>query len=284
VVSGQSVYEISINLSSDVPSGIWEMRNLRIFGVREKKIQMNGKVVFDVLPATGVVYPTSAEVSINLDQKQLLRTEAGRLQRRVEKFRVELMSQKEDLFWTDALLTNVEDSLRDLDHTESVFLKLSTDKSLDEAAKIFFGDLRRNYQETRATIQKGPKAERRPQARGTQVRPLLVSDESGQLDRLAANVVLRSLELNELAYTDVADDGSLYFNLKVESVPAGANVFLRRRGDTYKQQPEQTNTTIDNLVRAVWQVRFELQGYQPYEVEHNPFTDPNNAINVVLKK
>ena len=114
VVSGQSVYEISIVLSSDVPTGIWEMRNLRIFGVSEKKIQMKSKVVFDVLPATGVVYPTSAEVSINLDQKQLLRTEAARLQKRVEQFRVELTSQKRESFWTDALLTNLGDSLRDL--------------------------------------------------------------------------------------------------------------------------------------------------------------------------
>lgn len=126
--------------------------------------------------------------------------------------------------------------------------------------------------------------ESRPQARTTQVRPLLVSAKSGQSDELGAHMVLRSLELNELAYTEVADDGVLYFNLKVVSVPAGASVFLRRRGDTYKQQPEPTNTTIDNLVRAVWQVRFEMQGYQPYEVEHNPFTDPNNVINVVLKK
>jgi hypothetical protein len=162
VISDQSTYEISLPLPSDATTGIWEMRDLRFGGMKEVKISMDKKVVFDVFPATGVIYPTKAEVSINLNQQQLLRREADRLQRRIQEFKAELSAQKQDSTLTEILRRNVQNSLKNLDETEMAFRKVSTNASIDNASKIFFDDLRRSYKGALLTIQGHASTSRHP--------------------------------------------------------------------------------------------------------------------------
>ncbi len=100
-----------------------------------------------------------------------------------------------------------------------------------------------------------------------------------------AQVVLSAYEHNELAYDSVADSGSLYFDLRVESVPPGANISYRRRGDDqYKTSSQPTDSTVDNLPRAIWVIRFQLSGWHEQEVEFDPFTEKEYVVNAKLKK
>jgi hypothetical protein len=99
-----------------------------------------------------------------------------------------------------------------------------------------------------------------------------------------AQAVFRAFEQNELAYKIVSDSGTLVFDLDVSSSPTGATVSYRRRGDHYRQNVNPTNTVIKELPYAIWQVRFQKQGYREEEREHDPFRDPNHFVHVELQR
>jgi hypothetical protein len=100
---------------------------------------------------------------------------------------------------------------------------------------------------------------------------------------LLAQPVLRAFEQNELAYTLVAETASLTFDLELRSVPAGAEISYKRRGDAYQQNPNPTNSVLRSLPYAIWIVRLQKSGYQVEEREHDPFREPNHVVIVELK-
>lgn len=244
IVSGERRYQFTLPLPSDAITGIWELKSIVFGGMKQLEIPVGKKVVFDVIPATGVVYPVSAEVGINLDQKQLLRTQADALQRRIQDFKNAVSASDLKTPLAETLRRTVQESIETLNSTESSFRALTTNATIADASKIFFGDLRRSYEDALTTV-------RGPSAIGMEPTALKLANwgrnsvESQRVYPASAQVVLRSLEQNEAAYNLVADTDSLYFDLKVESVPTGASVSLRRKGDPYQKQSELTNTTIE---------------------------------------
>lgn len=88
------------------------------------------------------------------------------------------------------------------------------------------------------------------------------------------------LNYNTNAYTVIAENGSLTFNLVVNSTPQqGSTISFKRKGDPdYTPNGNETNTTIENLVFAEWYVRVELKGYLPKEKLHNAWREKNHFL------
>jgi len=97
-------------------------------------------------------------------------------------------------------------------------------------------------------------------------------------------LTLRPMEQNELAYKVVADEGSLVFDLEVDSTPEGAAVSYYRKGDPPHANPDPTRSTIHSLPYAIWIIHFEKTGYRSEDREHDPFREPNHLVHVDLQK
>jgi hypothetical protein len=115
---------------------------------------------------------------------------------------------------------------------------------------------------------------------------ILASQNRGVVTRypLTAQAVFRVFEVNELAYSLVADTQTLAFDLEVNSNPEGAANSYRRRGDPYKQHPNPTNSTIKSLPYAEWFIRFQKQGYHDQEIDFSAFVEPNRIVIANLQK
>jgi len=273
-------YPLSFLVPIDSPAGTWVLHTLLFAAGNniQQPLAISRTISFQVLPASDLRYPTSAEVTINLSQAQLLRTEASKLQRQVQDLKALLSSQIRGGI-TGILGRTVRDALEALNSTEASFRKLATTGARDaEAATVFFDDLRLSYQDAASTVRQStllPSGEL-----------LHVSQNGAARGNYppAAHAVLRSFEQNELAYTLVADTQSLVFNLDVQSVPAGATVCYHRKNDPCHPHPNQTNSTIPSLPYAIWIVHFEKLGYKAEDREHDPFREPNHLVIVELKK
>jgi hypothetical protein len=275
-----TTYTFGVVVPIDSPAETWVLKKL-IFvagnSIRQP-LTMSHTITFKVLPVSGLRFPTSADVSINLSQVQLLRMEASKLQRQLQDLKVRLSSpKKSDL--TGILGRTVRDALEALNATEASFRKLATTGDADlPAAKVFFDDLRLSYHDAASTVRQSASM-----AKGQVLRVSQDEIARGNYPP-AAYAVLRSFEQNELAYTVVADTQSLVFNLDVQSVPTGATVCYHRRNDPCHPHPNQTNSTIPSLPYAIWVVHFEKRGYNAEDREHDPFREPNHIVVVELKK
>ncbi len=271
-------YSFPILIPIDSPAATWVLKKL-VFAAGshiERPIAMRRTISFQVIPASDLRYPTSADVTINLSQTQLLRTEAAKLQRQVQELKAMLASSPRGD--ADTLGNAVRDALAALDSTERSFRQLTTSSGKDAGATgVFFDDLRLSYRDAQSTL-RGEAAARK--AAGGRL--ILAAQKTDYPP--AAYAVLRSFEQNELAYTVVADAQSLVINLDVRSVPAGATVCYHRRNDPCHPHPDQTNSTIPALPYAIWVVHFEKPGYRPEDREHDPFRESNHVVVVELKK
>ena len=96
---------------------------------------------------------------------------------------------------------------------------------------------------------------------------------------------LLALETPVLAYQRVASEGSLTFNLVVESTPPIAALSYRRTGEPYTQNPDPTDTTIWNLPYAIYIIRVQKPPeWADQEKPHDPFRDPNHKIHFDLAR
>jgi hypothetical protein len=110
------------------------------------------------------------------------------------------------------------------------------------------------------------------------------SGKSPKAFSLLAQVALGTFERNVLAYDSAIESESLYFSLTVKSDPEGAKISYKRRGDSGYQSPrDPTDTTVGNLVKAVWIIHLHLAGYQDWESEYDPFTEPDRVITAIMK-
>jgi hypothetical protein len=273
-------HTLSVLVPIDSPAATWVLKKL-VFAAGnniERPLTMPRTISFQVLPASGLIFPTSAEVTINLSQAQLLRAEASKLQRQVQNLKALLSSPTSGSIF-GILSRTVQDALDALNSTEASFRKLATSStSDDETARVFFEDLRLSYQDAVSTVHQSASL-----PNGELLRVSQKSVAQGNYPS-AAYAVLRSFEQNELAYKLVADTQSLVFNLDVQSVPAGATVCYHRKNDPCHPHPNQTNSTIPSLPYAIWIVHFEKPSYNAEDREHDPFREPNHLVIVELKK
>jgi hypothetical protein len=274
-------YRCSFRVPHTAKGGMWTIPEL-YFAEGGTVVNLAFKpITFRVIPDPDLVLPSSAEITVNLDQKQLLRHEAVRIQGRIQELKStvsEYARANREGAVTPFLRQSLIDSLGALRSTEAEFTKLTAGEGQQPNAGIFFDDLRRSY-EVVATHLDRPKAEI-----GGGPRLQRVSKEERPSAESLLALVLRPMEQNELAYKVVADDGSLTFDLEADSTPEGATVSYFRKGDSPRTNPDQTRATISKLPYAIWIIRFEKAGYKSEEREHDPFREPNHVVHVDLQK
>jgi hypothetical protein len=226
-------------------------------------------------------------VAISPTQTQLLRREATRLQLQIRQLKSELSTAANGGGRTDILRKRVQEEVRSLQETARNFRELSASAATKDASNVFFLDLQTSYDEVLSGLN-------RLQATRAKARPRVITasfgltaDKETRNDAkysLAALAVFRACEQNELAYTLVADTGSLTFDLTVSSAPEGAAVSYKRRGDPYQSLSSPTNSVIKAIPYAIWIVRFQKPGFKDQEIEHDPFREPNHVVTADLVK
>ena len=290
VTRGSNVTVYSFRLPIDADPGTYTIDRLK-FSAGSKMHDLHfTPVSFRVIGNAGLIIPSSAEVAINPTQAQLLRREATRLQLQIQQLKAELSTESNasERGRGEILRDRVQGEIKSLQETASRFRKLGTQGTKNDASEVFFADLHTSYDEVLSAL--GQR-----QATDLQLGPRVVAAalsasqhgadrRDGVKYNLAALAVFRVFEQNEIAYTLVADTGSLTFDLAVSSSPEGAAVSYRRRGDPYLSDPNPTNSVIKALPYAIWIVRFQKPGFRDREIEHDPFREPNHIVTAALIK
>jgi len=278
---GTDTYEVPITIPPTAVGGTWSVIQVRISpsGRSENRLPYTN-CAFQIIPIPGLVLPTRADVAVSASQSQLLRREAIQLQARIQQVKSKVSEYEASNHrgtLTPLLRTALIDSVSALRVTQDEFLKLGTTKEQRPNAEVFFSDLGQTYQAAISQMSHSASA-------ATQLGRLIrVSDDKKSAEPLVA-LALRPMEQNELAYKVVADEGSLVFDLEVDSTPEGAVVTYFRKGDQPRANPDPTRSTIHSLPYAIWIVHLEKVGYRPEDREHDPFREPNHVIHVDLQK
>lgn len=279
---GKTSYDVQVPIPFDAPGGTYRLTQVTVAtvtGMHSSTLKVES-VSFQVIQTGKFDLPTAAKVSINLSQSQLLWREAANLQNKIQVLKAAISALpegKHDVRVATILRQNVLDADKALEKTESEFLKLISTQSQEPTANIFFGDLHVTYRQALDRI--GASSSWSP----PDFAPRIQNVGQGARYPVLAEAVFRAFEQNELAYKVVADTGSLTFDLEVDTVPQGADVSYRRRGDSFAHLQNTTNSTIRSLPYAIWFVRFEKSGFRTEDREHDPFHEQNHVVNVELQ-
>jgi hypothetical protein len=236
-------------------------------------------------PPVPVVREGGIQVTVIPSQAQLLRSERAKLRRRISDLKkavAELEQSKAGASSLASLLrSSVGDEIVALEGTQRDFDKSATEEQ-KPASTVFFDDLHRSYESALVQIDD---SSHRAVVTGLAFR--LVSQaaqDAGPQYRLLAQATFGAFEQNELAYQTVVDTESLTFDLEVRSSPEGATVSYWRRGDTFQQEAEPTDTVIRALPYAIWIVKFHKAGFRDEIREHDPFREANHVVDVSLQR
>jgi len=197
-------------------------------------------------------------VKISQAQAELLTTEARSLADRTTKARQQLTALERDPSFkaqTQLLSASVSAEKNAVSRVGSRFQQLAATPDQRSAGAVFFDDFVNRY--ARAASQ--------------------VTDLQPARYAAGRDSTLRVLDDNYKAYTLVAASSTMTFDLDVGSTPAGAAVSFRRIGDPYQNHPDQTQTTIKNLVYALWTIRAEKNG-KTQEKDHDPYRETNHVV------
>jgi len=258
-----------------IAQGAWTVDHV-VLKQEGKSIPLNSRpMVLHVVANPDLRFPTAAEAALTSSQTDLLRGEAARLKERIQALRPTIAqaepSQKAEGL-TGVLRSNLKEEIRAVDLTEAQYLKILTGTGWTfQAAQDFFADIRKNYYDALASIEK-PGGAAKPDSSSPQPanNPLI-------------QAFFQPFEHNRLAYETVVKAGTLVFDLTVKSTPPGATVFYSRRGDQPRQNPTLANSTIRSLPFAIWNVKFEKAGYQAEQRQYDPFHDSKRAVTVELR-
>jgi len=184
------------------------------------------------------------------------------------------------------LRDRVKKEVLSLSETESKFRELSAEGKESAASIAFFSDLHATYSEVLSGLATGGSNNHAKTLRGDGMLLPIAYDPklTNAALPLAALATIRAFEGNALAFALVAETGSLTFDLSVSTVPQGATISYKRRGDEYKINPSPTNSVIRALPRAIWQFHFHMTGYDDKDVEFDSIRDSDRSLTVVLTR
>ena len=260
----QLSYNFSYPLEPDIPSGPWQIElvnraaNLVSPGLGCRHPQLKGDVPhsFEIVPATGLVTPTSVAVTVNPSQVQLLLEKADLLKAKAQHLRQQLSSgdiaANQDLM-RKSLQTSLQEAMTELDATEKNYKEKGVDALSTPAINAFFDDIRFSDAEALKTL-----IEKFAQVPQTGPRLVQVNGFVGGQPRRsirASDLVLASIQHNVDAYEIAASSKLLTFNLDVYSVPQGATISYRLGGGEYHPVDHETDWQIPNLPRAVYFIK-----------------------------
>jgi hypothetical protein len=278
---GVNQYEIPVRIPLSAVGGDWTLDGVRLYieGRDPYEVPVT-HCTFKIIATIKPALPTVASVSVNPSQTQLLRNEAVRVQSRMEQLKStfqEYVSSNQTSSLSELLRKNLNQSKNSLDATQAAFQKLGSNPDQQPQAGIFFEDLRRGYGDAISQLSRS--------AGGLAPRLWHVSNTLLSQEPPLLALALRPLERNALAFSAVANSGSLVFDLVVESSPPGARVSYFRKGDaTPRTSSDVTKALIRGLPYAVWIVRLEMTGYKSTVLEFDPFVEPNTVVHVDLQK
>jgi hypothetical protein len=242
------------------------------------------KLPFQVIATPGLVFPTSASVSVNPSQIQLLRREISRLQTDMQTLKGDVaeLQEKSPGGEDGTLIHQLQAEIGSVRETQGKFQSLDNPEIDKRAAEVFFDDLVACYQQVIAAF---PASKTKAQLKAPLIRVAWPPRSPAKVTyTLAAQAAFWAIEQNELAYMLVADTESLTFDLEVSSAPEGATVSYHRRGDPYQYSPKPTESVVKALPFAIWLVRCQKDGYIDKEVEHDPFREHDHHVVVELTK
>lgn len=246
---------------------------------------------FEVLPVEDKnVYPTTAAVSISLDQKQALQNGAikidallDRLNARVEGNAAETKDLKE------YLSTTASTAQGELEHIRVQYRKtLPSGKS----EPIFFEDFDRQLTAFIVGVS-APKTvdfgEQKSQA--VHFMPVQLSSREtvtvhptpldGSLGPFASVLVHLLVNLRD-AFNTVAQRGTDEFTISLRSVPPGAVVSYKRLGEKYQDYSSPTNVDQATFPYAMWTFRFTINHCDVFK-KPNPYVEQSPNLTVLMR-
>lgn len=177
IPGGEWQGELTLSASADLnaarsargPEHLHDAMDTSVWDTRCYTPELEGqaKFSFTLESPAGLVTPSSAVVTVNPSQVQLLLGEADGLKAKAQQIKEQLSS--EDPAANQVLLQNsLKDAVDDLDKTEKTYQKLELEPSSSRAINIFFDDIRFGYGEARKALtnqsaqgsQSGPRLER----------------------------------------------------------------------------------------------------------------------------
>jgi len=288
VGAGQVETSAVIQIPATASGGEWSIHILSFSTGTEFLPLASKDAVFKVIPNENLIFPSSAEVYVNPNQQQLLRTAALEIRSRIQTLKNDLAEHQAGPARSEykVVRSNVEEAMKALDATQAEYRKLAEEKRNDNAEVVFFEDLRTNYDHLLRLLEHGNVRSSHAQSNGWVLvdQQTEASTRQGANESIIALAALRPFEQNELAYNVAATTGSLTFNLTVKSNPEGANICYYRRGDPCHQDPQKTNTTIMSLPLAIWTVQFQKDGFKTETREHDPFRESDHVVEVTLRQ
>jgi len=236
---------------------------------RPRKLVGEKSLVFEVLPAEGLVVPKSAQVTLNPSEVKLLQVQASLLRAKITRLRGELSEGNSEQS-KQVLQQTVAEALQSVTETEEEYRKLA--KSQSPASNVFFDDIRSNYHDSLLRLS--------TQRNSGDHLQLVSAAPAGSLDNVAS-FVIGSILHNVNAYETAASKARLTFTLRLRSDPEGAKIFYRRKPDEFQSFSDVTNSSIENLPIAVWFVKFQKDGYE--ETEEVPYDATTQTSPVFVK-
>lgn len=278
---GNHTYNLDAHFLPDTPTGEWTGYVSISFGsmgnCHRREVVGESQFAFTLLPAIGLVTPTSVGVVVNPTQVQLLLGAAQRLKVKAEGLAHQLGTGNSA---NSALLQkDIKDAIEELNKTEAAY-KQDEVGAVPPPVSSFFDDIRLDYQEVLKTLSSSVQFSRTG-AIFERVNAIGAGASSG-LDH-AADAVLQTMLHNVAAYEIAAATESLTFNLLVVSDPEDATILYRRRNRQYQQAEHGTDWTIQGISLGKYQIRLEKPGYLPTEGWYDGIKSTTGSIHLKLE-
>jgi hypothetical protein len=277
--ANQITYHFSIRFETDEPGGPRQVTvsESEIAG-REKcgdrKVSGDRTFTFMVEPAKGTRLPTSAAINVNPDQIQLLKGEADRLKAEADQIKAKIDSNS---MTTAELRDTLQNVLAALTVTEAKYVQKGSRPSDAAEAKIFFGDIRRTYENARNTLTE--KSERRP-APGYENAAFVQRLDHFATPNPASDAVHAAILHNVAAYEIVISTEHMVFSLEVHSVPDDATVYYRGALDDHETKLDHHTDWFlpPILARATYYIRCHKDGYDDVTETFDAQNDKRTSI------
>jgi hypothetical protein len=296
VQSEQHSYRLTGKLDADVPSGIWKGLATLNVGASARAFEERLRCHFQlspwlakseefsltVEPSPGLVTPTAVSATVNPPQIRLLLGEAEKLRAKAKHLEDQLALGNKTAD-QDLLRSSLREASEDLNKTEETFKRKGVEQSSMQAVNAFFDDIRFDYQDALGTL--GSKVAGRGEKDGQLLMRVSAARAGAPPSGSGASLtVLKSIRHNANAYDIVANTKALTFTLEVYSEPDGATISYRRRGGEYHSVDHDTDWRIENLVRAVWQIRLQKPGFEDSEKDFDAIDSTGTSITIKLRR
>ena len=304
-------YELRVKVSASA-EGTWSVSKVALwFGDQKEPLYVPVfKYVFNVAPNEPRASPSDWDSSLNAAQIELLRKAADTARSSLETLKNNVATQ--DIPNNGALKKllqlNVALSVNELLRTESRFHAASGDQGLDQSS-IPFSDLHVDYKSVERSLNtkwidiivKGAAAAKSCPEQGPNRSDSVLISVSYRVSRMAfkepagakqalaqklikiAQDLLAVMQRHMEAYEVIADAERVTFDLRLSSVPKGAQVSYFRTDEPVDKAPCSTECGL-TLPFALWTFDFNLEGYRKESRQLDPYSDRRREFEVDFKK